>query len=77
MLNYSCAGHPKNYPLLWLLTLFLSYFIIIKAFIETMHSSRPGMNESDLYAKLEYVSRKEGAQMLAFPPVVAGGNRYE
>ena len=38
-----------------------------------MLSSRPGLEESILHAILEYECKLQGAQRLAFPPVVAGG----
>ncbi|KAJ8028635.1 Xaa-Pro aminopeptidase 3 [Holothuria leucospilota] len=49
--------------------------IISKAFIETMKYSRPGINEAQLYAKIDFEARTNGAEFLAYPPVVAGGNR--
>ncbi|ELT89493.1 hypothetical protein CAPTEDRAFT_172665 [Capitella teleta] len=45
------------------------------AFVETMKFSRPGVNEAHLYAKMDYECRVNGADILAYPPVVAGGNR--
>lgn len=49
--------------------------IISEAFVTAMSSSRTGMNESEIHARLECSARLNGAQMLAFPPVVAGGSR--
>ena len=40
-----------------------------------MKSSYPGINEHLLNAELEWECRKNGAQRLAYPPVVAGGIR--
>lgn len=34
-----------------------------------------GINESQLFAKVDYESRLRGAEFLAYPPVVAGGDR--
>lgn len=49
--------------------------IISKAFKETMKFSKPGVNEAHLYAKIDFEARLGGAEFLAYPPVVAGGNR--
>lgn len=49
--------------------------IISKAFADVMGYAKPGMNEAELNARMEFVVKKNGAQMLAFPPVVASGNR--
>ena len=38
-----------------------------------MLSSRPGLEEHVLHAILEYECKIQGAQLLAFPPVVASG----
>ncbi|XP_052278320.1 xaa-Pro aminopeptidase 3-like isoform X2 [Dreissena polymorpha] len=46
-----------------------------KAFIEVMRASKPNVNESFLYAKMDYECRIRGAEFLAYPPVVAGGDR--
>ncbi|XP_028935212.1 xaa-Pro aminopeptidase 3 isoform X1 [Ornithorhynchus anatinus] len=46
-----------------------------QAFIETMFASKSPINEAFLYAKFEYECRARGADILAYPPVVAGGNR--
>lgn len=46
-----------------------------KAFIETMFASKAPVDEAFLYAKFEFECRARGADILAYPPVVAGGNR--
>ncbi|XP_023584841.1 xaa-Pro aminopeptidase 3 isoform X4 [Trichechus manatus latirostris] len=46
-----------------------------QAFIETMYSSKVPVEEAFLYAKFEFECRARGADILAYPPVVAGGNR--
>ncbi|XP_044262173.1 xaa-Pro aminopeptidase 3 [Tribolium madens] len=43
--------------------------------VETIKASRPGINESQIFAKVDYECRMQGAEYLAYPPVVAGGNR--
>ncbi|XP_066452291.1 xaa-Pro aminopeptidase 3 isoform X2 [Eleutherodactylus coqui] len=45
------------------------------AFIETMHWSKPPVDEALIYAKFDFECRTRGAEILAYPPVVAGGNR--
>ncbi|XP_069823454.1 xaa-Pro aminopeptidase 3 [Dendropsophus ebraccatus] len=45
------------------------------AFIETMHWSKPPLDEALIYAKFDFECRARGAEILAYPPVVAGGNR--
>lgn len=45
------------------------------AFVEVMKYSYPGISEAHLYAKMDFECRVNGAEMLAYPPVVAGGNR--
>ncbi|XP_002740969.1 xaa-Pro aminopeptidase 3-like, partial [Saccoglossus kowalevskii] len=45
------------------------------ALTDVMRSSRPLINESHLYAMVDYQCRVRGAEFLAYPPVVAGGNR--
>ncbi|XP_035208838.1 xaa-Pro aminopeptidase 3-like [Stegodyphus dumicola] len=42
---------------------------------EVMQFSRPLISEAHLYAKMDYECRMRGADHLAFPPVVAGGDR--
>lgn len=46
-----------------------------EAFIETMFASKAPVDEAFLYAKFEFECRARGADVLAYPPVVAGGNR--
>uniref|UniRef100_A0A8C9QV36 Xaa-Pro aminopeptidase 3 n=1 Tax=Spermophilus dauricus TaxID=99837 RepID=A0A8C9QV36_SPEDA len=46
-----------------------------QAFIETMFASKAPVEEAFLYAKFEFECRARGADILAYPPVVAGGNR--
>jgi Xaa-Pro aminopeptidase len=43
------------------------------AISETIKKSKVGMNESELFAIVDYESRMRGAEFLAYPPVVAGG----
>ncbi|XP_076118038.1 xaa-Pro aminopeptidase 3-like [Mytilus galloprovincialis] len=49
--------------------------IASESFIEVMKYSYPGVNEHYLYAKMDYECRIRDAEILAYPPVVAGGNR--
>ena len=49
--------------------------IASEAFVETMKFSQPGVNEAHLWAKMDFECRLRGAEYLAYPPVVAGGNR--
>ncbi|XP_017774823.1 PREDICTED: probable Xaa-Pro aminopeptidase 3 [Nicrophorus vespilloides] len=49
--------------------------IASEAIRKTMHFSRPGVNEHEIFATVDYECRKMGAEMLAYPPVVAGGDR--
>ncbi|XP_035681598.1 xaa-Pro aminopeptidase 3-like [Branchiostoma floridae] len=49
--------------------------ITAQAFTEAMRFSFPGVSEAQLQGKLDYECRMDGADMLAYPPVVAGGNR--
>ncbi|KAM4721791.1 xaa-Pro aminopeptidase 3 [Rhinophrynus dorsalis] len=46
-----------------------------QAFIETMRCRKAPVEESFLYAKFDFECRARGADILAYPPVVAGGNR--
>ncbi|KAG8436402.1 hypothetical protein GDO86_007485 [Hymenochirus boettgeri] len=46
-----------------------------QAFIQTMRCGKAPVKEAFLYAKFDFESRARGADILAFPPVVAGGNR--
>ena len=48
--------------------------IASEAFKETMKFSHAGVNEADLYAKVDFECRIKGAEMLAYPPVVAGNS---
>ncbi|XP_043504584.1 xaa-Pro aminopeptidase 3-like [Polistes fuscatus] len=41
---------------------------------KTIQASRPGMSEHQLFAIVDYECRINGAEFLAYPPVVAGGN---
>lgn len=43
--------------------------------IETMKFTRPGVEENFLIAKMDFECRIRGAERLAYPPVVAGGER--
>lgn len=45
------------------------------AFTKLMAFSTPGIEESQLEALMEFECRMHGASRLAYPPVVAGGNR--
>ncbi|KRT80604.1 Peptidase, partial [Oryctes borbonicus] len=49
--------------------------IASEAIIKTVTSSKPGISEHQIFAKMDYECRMNGAEMLAYPPVVAGGNR--
>ncbi|XP_022108080.1 probable Xaa-Pro aminopeptidase 3 isoform X1 [Acanthaster planci] len=49
--------------------------VAANAIKDVMEFSQPGINESILYAKLDYSCRIRGAEFLAYPPVIAGGNR--
>lgn len=49
--------------------------ITCESLIETMRSSHPFVLESQIAAKFEFESRIRGAERLAYPPVVAGGDR--
>lgn len=41
--------------------------------IKTIQISKPGMNEHQLFATVDYECRMRGAEYLAYPPVVASG----
>ncbi|KPP67813.1 hypothetical protein Z043_113556, partial [Scleropages formosus] len=45
------------------------------AFKKTMSMSQGDIDEALLYAKFDFECRAQGANFLAYPPVVAGGNR--
>ncbi|KAM9780128.1 xaa-Pro aminopeptidase 3 [Neosynchiropus ocellatus] len=49
--------------------------ITAQAFRKTMALSHGGVDEALLFAKFDFESRVGGANFLAYPPVVAGGNR--
>ncbi|KAI8510523.1 Xaa-Pro aminopeptidase 3 [Branchiostoma belcheri] len=49
--------------------------ITAQAFADAMRFSFPGVSEAQLQGKLDYECRMDGADMLAYPPVVAGANR--
>lgn len=49
--------------------------ITAQAFRRTMAFSRGDVDESVLFAKFDFENRIHGANFLAYPPVVAGGNR--
>ena len=46
--------------------------IASEAIKETMKFSYPGVNEAHLYAKVDFECRVGGAEILGYPPVVAG-----
>lgn len=41
--------------------------------VKTIQISKPGMNEHQLFATVDYECRMRGAEYLAYPPVVAAG----
>ncbi|KAF5276102.1 hypothetical protein FQR65_LT16488 [Abscondita terminalis] len=45
------------------------------AISRTIAFSRPGITEHQIFANVEYECKMQGAEYLAYPPVVAGGNR--
>lgn len=49
--------------------------IASQAFVDVMRFTKPNINEANLYAKMDFEVRLNGAEFLAYPPVVAGGNR--
>ncbi|KAL2100707.1 hypothetical protein ACEWY4_002468 [Coilia grayii] len=49
--------------------------ITAQAFKKTMAMSSGNIDEALLYAKFDFECRAHGANFLAYPPVVAGGNR--
>nr|DBA18264.1 TPA: hypothetical protein GDO54_016536 [Pyxicephalus adspersus] len=49
--------------------------ITSQAFIETMYCSKAPIQESFIYAKFDFECRARGADILAYLPVVAGGDR--
>ncbi|WAQ98104.1 XPP3-like protein [Mya arenaria] len=46
--------------------------IASEAFVDVMRCSHANISESTLYAKMDYECRVRGAEILAYPPVVAG-----
>ncbi|KAI7906567.1 peptidase M24, structural domain-containing protein [Cokeromyces recurvatus] len=50
-----------------------SGMISSKAFIEAMKWTKPGLTESQLWAKFEYETRVRGSSVLAYVPVIGGG----
>ncbi|ESN93862.1 hypothetical protein HELRODRAFT_186061 [Helobdella robusta] len=46
-----------------------------KSLEKVMRYSKPKIDESHLYAKMDFECRIHGAERLAYPPVVAGGSR--
>ncbi|XP_053577367.1 xaa-Pro aminopeptidase 3 [Bombina bombina] len=46
-----------------------------QAFIQTMSCTTAPVDEAFIYAKFDFECRARGANILAYPPVVAGGNR--
>ncbi|RDD44374.1 putative Xaa-Pro aminopeptidase 3 [Trichoplax sp. H2] len=53
----------------------LSAITASRAMAETMKASNAGISEAFLHAYFEFECRKNGADALAYPPVVAGGRR--
>ncbi|XP_018495231.1 xaa-Pro aminopeptidase 3 [Galendromus occidentalis] len=49
--------------------------ITCESLVETIRSSHPFVLESQMAAKFEFECRIRGAERLAYPPVVAGGDR--
>lgn len=49
--------------------------IASSAIAATIAQTRPGMNENVLVGRLELEMRSRGARSLAYPPVIAAGNR--
>ena len=45
------------------------------AITSTIASSYVGVTEHQLFARVDYECRMRGAEYLAYPPVVAGGDR--
>ncbi|XP_053662653.1 xaa-Pro aminopeptidase 3-like [Anopheles marshallii] len=48
--------------------------IASKAINTTLENSYPGISEHEIYANVDYYTRINGANFLAYPPVVAGGS---
>lgn len=49
--------------------------ITANAFEEAIKYTKNNVNESQIFATVDYICRMNGAEFLAYPPVVAGGNR--
>ncbi|CAH0552675.1 unnamed protein product [Brassicogethes aeneus] len=49
--------------------------IASEAIADTISNSKSGICESQIFAKVDYETRARGAEFLAYPPVVAGGDR--
>nr|XP_033339039.1 xaa-Pro aminopeptidase 3-like [Megalopta genalis] len=47
--------------------------IVSTAIVKTIEISKPKMTEHQLFATVDYVCRMNGAEILAYPPVVASG----
>jgi Xaa-Pro aminopeptidase len=47
--------------------------ISVEAHLRAMRACRPGMNEYELEAELEYAFRRGGSRYSAYPPIVGGG----
>lgn len=47
--------------------------IAARAIAKTIQTSKPGMSEHQLFATVDYECRMNGAEFLAYPPVVASG----
>ncbi|XP_015601725.1 probable Xaa-Pro aminopeptidase 3 isoform X2 [Cephus cinctus] len=47
--------------------------IASRAIVKTIEISKPGVDEHQLFANVDYECRMNGAEFLAYPPVVAGG----
>ncbi|XP_018327487.1 xaa-Pro aminopeptidase 3 [Agrilus planipennis] len=46
-----------------------------EAIMKSIIHSKPGSTEHEIFATVDYECRMNGAEFLAYPPVVAGGNR--
>ncbi|KAB0796354.1 hypothetical protein PPYR_10415 [Photinus pyralis] len=49
--------------------------IAAESIANTISFSRPGVTEHQIFAHVDYECKMKGAEYLAYPPVVAGGNR--
>lgn len=52
----------------------LRVHIFINNQYQTMRFTQPGMSESSISAHFEYLCKRDGAQRLAYVPVVASGS---